>query len=259
MALFKKKVQTNLFDIGKRGRLADIAEKAREYMKDYTKKIDLLNGCMAAFREGKPDNLACFFTNYLSFKRQDGYVNKLAMQVVDQEFLNLVSKPACLLIEESSKPGETLELMTKGMSPYFKQIFLDMVLRNSSSTHGWYVTEAVLAAGADPNTGSGRPVANATDNYNEKIIELLYRYGANFRKLPAGLDEGLVEKVASAFEECKRKGLSVDFGKAAQKIDMAAKETTTIKPLPLRKPITVAPDAVPQAGPEPSPSRQLKL
>ena len=235
MAFFKKSQPVLLFDTGKQGKLADIAAEARKETGDWKIRKNLLDGCVAAFREGKPENLACFLANYLSLKREVGDVTKLANGPMDEGFKGLVAKPSCLLIEESNKPMETLDLLSKNMSPYFKQVFLDLILREATASQGAYAAQIVLDAGADPNTGSGRPVANAVLRQDHKTIELLYRYGADFTKQPENLKEGLPEKITQAFEECKRKNLSVDFGRSAEKIDMVAKETTRVKPPPLRK------------------------
>ncbi len=180
-------------------------EKVREKAlvdSEYTKKIELVEGCMKAFDEGRPENFRTFLGAYLEFKRKSGSLDKIMTEGMDEGIVNLASRPLMRLIEKSQTPAQTIESLTTGLSPYYRQVALDLALREASGkANSWFVVEAVLAAGADANAGGGRPLASAIRNDNTRIAGILFTHGADFDKVPAFAEAGHATKAAALKEK----------------------------------------------------------
>ncbi len=192
-------------DTGYNGKPEKVRERALADT-EYTKKIELVEGCIKAFDEGRPENFRAFLGAYLEFKRKNGSLDKITKEGMDDGIVNLASRPLMRLIEKSQTPAETIASLTLGLSPYYRQAALDLALREAAGkAASWFVVEAVLAAGADVDTGGGRPLASALRNDNTRIANILFTHGADFDKVPlfgepdhAAKAAALKEKFAAA-------------------------------------------------------------
>lgn len=216
-------------DIGYKGPLEKIRAKALAD-ENYNKKTGLLTGSLKAFDEGRPENLRAFIGAYLEFKRKKGDIAELDTKAMNEGFIELVSKPILYLIEKSKSPAQTIASVVADMSDFYKQVTLDLVLREAccSNAGSWFAAEAVLDAGADPNTGNHRALANAVNNKDTRIIEALYRYGANMAAVAGG--ESFKEKF-SGKDVIGKKPLTTSFSAAHQK-----QEAKTEPQIPPSKP-----------------------
>lgn len=172
-------------DTGYSGPVAKVRARA-QLDTSWPPKASVVDGCLRAFDEGKPEHLKAFIGGYLEFKRSGGYIEQMRTQGMDEGIKNLFTKPVVRLLEKAKDPLETVHMLLTDLNDFYRQTALDLLLREASSeTNSWFAAGALLDAGADPNAGGGRPLASAFNKGDEKIITLLYRYGADFDKIPA--------------------------------------------------------------------------
>lgn len=183
-------------EAGENGAPADV-RKASQRDGDWETKHKLVQGCVAAFEDGRPDNLRAFVMGYLEFKRGNGNVDKIETGGLDGGFNNLICKPILHLLERQQDPTAVLATLTRDMSAYYKQLMLDIVLRHACSTNSWMVAPVLIDAGADINTGRGRPLASAGREGHVKIARLLIDAGADIDMARAVIED----KNKAAFEK----------------------------------------------------------
>ena len=152
-------------------------------------KIELMKGCIDAFEQGRPANLRAFVMGYLEFKRAQGYVTKIETEGIDDGFVHLVCDPLMLLLEKQKDPQAVLATLTDEMSPYYKQVMLDLIIRRCAMTNSWMVAPIVLAAGADANTGRGRSLCNSAHRGYTKLTQILLEHGADIEQARALVDD----------------------------------------------------------------------
>lgn len=157
----------------------DNIRKAAQLDGDWDTKETLMQGCVAAFEDGRPENLRTFIMAYLEFKRGGGAVDRIETGGLDAGFENLISKPVLHLLERQQDPSAVLDTLSREMSVYYKQIMLDIVLRHAASTNSWMVVPVLITAGADVNAGRGRPLASAGREGHVKVVQQLLQAGAN--------------------------------------------------------------------------------
>lgn len=165
-------------DIGAGSDLAAIRLAAQAHC-DWSRKAPLLQGCIAAFQDNRPENLRAFIMSYLEFKRSNGNVAELHEGGMDVGFIHLIARPVLHEIERHQNPDSVLETLSAEMSPFYKQLMLDLLLREACATDGWMMAEVLIKAGADVNTGLGRPLANAGRERNLRIANILIAHGAD--------------------------------------------------------------------------------
>lgn len=163
---------------GEHGAPADV-RKASQRDGDWDTKEKLVQGCVIAFEDGRPENLRAFLMGYLEFKRANGNVDKIEAGGLDKGFDGLVCKPILHLLERQQDPAGVLATLTTDMSAYYKQLMLDIVLRHAAATNSWMVVPVLIEAGADINTGRGRPLASAGREGHVKIARQLIDAGAS--------------------------------------------------------------------------------
>ncbi len=132
-----------------------------------------LNGTLADIRT------AAQMGGNWEYKREDGSISNIETQSLDGGLTHLVGKPLVHLLERQKNPAQTLEILTEEMSAYYKQMLLDIVLRHAANQHSWMVVPVLLAAGADINTGRGRPLFSALRNGNLRMAHILIDAGAD--------------------------------------------------------------------------------
>ena len=183
-------------EAGEKGTTADV-RAASQRDGDWNTKEKLVQGCIAAFEDSRPENLRAFIMGYLEFKRKGGGVDNIETGGLDGGFDNLVCKPVLHLLERQQNPAQVLVTLTNEMSPYYKQLMLDIVLRHACATNSWMVVPVLVEAGADINTGRGRPLANAGREGHLKIVTALLAAGADI-ELAREMTE---DKNKAAFEK----------------------------------------------------------
>lgn len=171
-------------EAGEKGLPADV-HAAAQRDGSWDTKENLVQGCVAAFEKGHADNLRAFVMGYLEFKRAGGAVDKIETSPLDDGLVGLICKPVLHLLERQQHPAKVLETLTSAMSPYYKQLLLDVVLRHACVSNSWMVVPVLLEAGADVNTGRGRPLLNAARAGHVKIVTLLLQAGANIESARA--------------------------------------------------------------------------
>lgn len=186
--IFKKKakalsVKDMTFDTGFSDRIDEIFYLAQTDI-SYNVKIPLLEGCMQAFGEGRPQPMRAFLKGYLEFKRHKGSLTDILSTKMDDGISNLVARPAMLLVEKSHTPKETLETLGAELSAFFRSALHDLVLRESVLHGSWPAAEAALDLGADPNAAKGRPLINALSKGDHRLMELLFLRGARIDRIP---------------------------------------------------------------------------
>lgn len=142
-------------------------------------KTSLLQGCITAFENGRPENLRAFIMSYLELRRADGTIAHIETGGLIKGLSELVGAPVMQLLEKQQDPTRALETLSADMSAYYRQIMLDISLRESARNNSWMVVPVLLAAGADVNAGRGRPLANAGTDQHIKIAEILLAAGAD--------------------------------------------------------------------------------
>lgn len=180
----KKSKKTSPHDIGARGSNAAIRAAAQEDC-DWDEKKELLQGCLAAFDAGNHTNLRVFIMAYLEFKRTSGAIDKLENNTIDRGFTELITTPLLYLLERQQNPGELLDELSSDMSVYYRQIMLDLLLRQACVNNSWMMVPILLTAGADVNTGRSRPLASAATKSHIKIITLLLDANADIAQARA--------------------------------------------------------------------------
>ena len=165
----------------------------------WTSKKELLAGCVAAFEAGRPQNLRSFVTGYLEFKRANGSVSKMETEGIDDGFVGLLCDPIMLLLEKQKEPAAVLETLTREMSPYYKQILLDLVLRRCAMTNSWMVMPVIIAAGADVNAGRGRALSNTGRRGFVQLTRILLDAGADIGMARALLEAENKQDALDAF------------------------------------------------------------
>lgn len=177
--LFNKKASPYSAAKGQYAAATEIKQLAAQAVNDWSVKQPLLQGAIAAFEEGRPENLQAFLSGYLEFKRARGSVEELEKKGMDDGLTNLVGKPVVLMLEKQPDPARVLQQLTDGLSPYYRQLMLDIALRRCCSTNSWMVLPAVIAAGADVNCHHGRPLYLAYAHDNQNILAVLLQHGAD--------------------------------------------------------------------------------
>lgn len=172
------------------------AEKVRlraGYDSGWVAKVPLLQGCIKAHQEGNSENLGAFIGGYLALKRHNGNIEQMRTAQMDEGIRNLFTRPLVRLLEDSKDPVGTIGALLSGLNDYYREAALGFLLREAAGeSNSWFVTNALLEAGADPNASGGWPLLSALFKDNpakedEKIITLLHRFGADFDKVPAFL------------------------------------------------------------------------
>lgn len=166
------------YEAGAQGDAGEVYKSAQRDG-DWDTKEKLLQGCIAAFEDGRPENLRSFIMGYLEFKRAGGGVDKVEKGGLDAGFEGLVCKPILHLLERQSEPQVMLDTICAQMSPYYKQLMLDVVLRHACASNSWMVVPVLITAGADINAGRGRPLASAGREGHLKIVRILLDSGAD--------------------------------------------------------------------------------
>ncbi len=182
----------------------------------WSSKADLMEGCVEAFEQDRPDNLRAFIMGYLEFKRAHGYVTKVETKGIDDGFVHLVCDPLMLLLEKKKDPAAVLATLTDDMSPYYKQLMLDLLIRRCAMTNSWMVAPVVLAAGADVNAGRGRSLSNTARRGYVKMTQMLLEHGADIQQARALVDDDDIAEFDKTIQAAKALGADADKQPPAQ-------------------------------------------
>lgn len=162
---------------GFEGCLADI-EEATSLNTHFKKKITLSQGAVDALFAGRPENFRAFAKGYIAFKNKAGHLDGMSDDIGHGMRVLLVD-PLLSILNAKEDPVATLAFLCEGLPPYHKQIFLDFSLRVAASNDNTFAAKALLEAGADANTCSGRPLLNALRNGHPNTAKILIEAGAD--------------------------------------------------------------------------------
>lgn len=120
-----------------------------------------------------------FLQSYLVYKRELGNYEKSHSDGLDSGYTHLLCRPALSYIEQMRDAKEALAQMTAQYSPFYRQMLCDILLREAASNGSWAAVEVLLASGADPNCGQGRPLNSAVREGHPRIVQMLLAAGAD--------------------------------------------------------------------------------
>jgi hypothetical protein len=168
--------------MGLEGLPSDVRQAAKADIK-YQVKKPLLEGALAAYAQGRKENIAAFVSGYLEFKRDFGYINAMVTQEIDEGCERMLCGPLLTRMEKSADPVSVFDDFSKDLTPYYRQTLLDLMLRFASYTDAWSVGQVLIRLGADVNTASGRPLYHAVKSRSNKMTALLIATGADNKAL----------------------------------------------------------------------------
>lgn len=146
---------------------------------DYSKKLPAVEAFSAAAVAGDIAPLATFLYHYMVYKRSNGNYERAHEHGLDNGYVHLLCRPAIRHIECSADGHEALRNLMADYPPFYRQMLMDLSLREAAASGGWVAVEALLAAGADANTAHGRPLLSATLNGYPRVVDLLLDAGAD--------------------------------------------------------------------------------
>lgn len=162
-----------------------------------------------------------FLQAYLVFKRENGNYDQSHSDGLDSGYQHLLCRPALSYIEQMPDAKEALAQMTAQYSPFYRQMLCDLLLRDAAATGSWAAVEVLLAAGADPNCGQGRPLNSAVREGHPRIVQML---------LAAGADQALTLSLKDDEDEAD------DFTDKLERLRAVAPKTTASLERPAEAP-----------------------
>lgn len=162
------------YETGLNGPLARISLLAGQGG-DYNKNLTLVEGCVDAFHQGRPENIRAFLTSYVLYKVADDKT------VPDSGYEHLMTRPLIRLckLNDPNNPKIIQEALSN-LPPDLKKTMLNICLREVCHDNLEDSVEDFVKAGASVDAGGGRPVYNAYKQNNINILATLHRLGANF-------------------------------------------------------------------------------
>jgi len=137
----------------------------------------MLLGCETGYITGYPDNMLMFLATYVGASMKEMQADKGD----DPDMQRHIAQPMTKLIERSTLPHGTALFLTKNMDKEQRQATLDLVLRHAARAKNPKVIEALLEAGANPNTMGGIAVKYAFDTPQDlQSLRALHKAGAKF-------------------------------------------------------------------------------
>jgi hypothetical protein len=160
--------------------------KAMAQHADRETKLNVLMGAQTGFITGHFDNLQTFMATWIPQHLRDIKSDR-AEQSDDnwkKDTHAFVGGVATAVIEKSKYPVAAAKVMLQQLDDASRQETLDYLLRHASARKNAVVVEAVLEAGANPDTMGGLAIKNALSGEPVDVLSLraLHKKGADFAK-----------------------------------------------------------------------------
>lgn len=153
-----------------------LIEKMASLGGGYDRKTEMLKAATAAFHDGDPAPLRAFMRGYLRFKRGEEFSRS-----INDGYMKLVVEPVIEILKKHPRPQEALQQVFAATEPRDREAALSLVLRQACAKLGHVgLCRDIIAAGADPQTMSNRPLVNALSAGHTDVALMLCReHGAN--------------------------------------------------------------------------------
>lgn len=177
--------------VGLNGTLSGITALA-EQGGDYNHKLSLVEGCVEAFHQGRPENIRAFIASYVRFKIAD------AKTTPDSGYEHLLTRPLVRLCKTNDPNNvQVIQDALSNLPADIQKNMLNICLRHICHDGLDNSVEDFVKAGASVDAGGGRPVLNAYKQNNINILATLHRLGANFNVPGIEVEKSVTDGLAN--------------------------------------------------------------
>lgn len=185
------------FDLGYTGTAAAVEAKAVEDVFQTLDKQSVLEGCVAAFKDGRIDNLQAFMKGYMELK-----IGTLKEIKYDDGYTKMIAEPALAVLQGVEFPTQTAATLVEKMGEVEAQAALNVILVGAvyAQNVDLKTVEGVLNAGANPNSGKHHAIRYALMCNNGPLLHLLHKAGGDFAAAQISIGASLNECVRSKLD-----------------------------------------------------------
>ena len=163
-------------EAGVNGVAIDIANTARKDNGLWVTKTPLMQGCLHAYGQGNPDNLAAFLENYIPCALEKRHTNMLA---TDDSFRDLVYKPLLHILSSALYSPQALAPLQTKINPSTWSLILDACVSRAALRNDIPAAKAFIALGGKADEWRQQPLRHAASAGHVDMTRLLLDAGAN--------------------------------------------------------------------------------